>query len=164
MLRSYFVAVMLGLALTGCAGGRIEAAYLRYEEAFVPLESIGRFDRWRQRVAPADLLKDGHPFSLVELGRRAELGVNGVAQDRDCAAWWYQVAYQTAYQEPNPSPTGNSVGTYTRAQLPQASVALKKLLKAGPVDGLEPLEAERRCRAFGVVTRPGTENPNPGHE
>lgn len=135
--------------LSACTTAQVQRVSAAYEDAFVPIESIGRFDHWRQKASPDELLKDGHPFSLVELGRRFEVGA-GVPKDRDCAAWWYNRAFLTPYDEAQSTYAGGmviSTGTLRRAGLPQARVAFKHLLKSGPVNELPLEEARRRCSA-----------------
>ncbi|HEV2533715.1 hypothetical protein [Phenylobacterium sp.] len=138
------------MTLAGCSAAQWQRANAAYEDAFVPIESIGRFDRWRQKVSPADLVRDGHPLSLVEIGRRYEVGA-GLPKDRDCAGWWYSEALITWYDEPQSGYAGGhvtSLGTLRRQGLPQARVALKRLRAAGPVTLLDGAQARARCMPF----------------
>jgi hypothetical protein len=145
--RSCLGALALVL-LSGCTISQIQQASAAYEDAFVPLENIGRFDRWRQKAPPARLLQDGHPDSLVELGRRSETGEGGMPKDRTCAAYWYQRAFGTPYDEQTSTYAGGMVidtGKVRRAGLPQARVALRKLMKAGGVEHITMGDADARC-------------------
>ena len=159
------VAALLALLLGACSA--MQSAGMAYDDAFGSLEGIGRFDKWRQEATPAKLLVDGHPESLVEIGRRFEVGA-GLPRDRDCAAWWYERAHGVSYQEPRyvySSVLGSqSAGTITRSQYPRARLAYRKLLKAGPVTTLTTDQALTRCESFSVSAVGGPRSLGGNHE
>jgi hypothetical protein len=135
----------LAFSTAGCTA--IQAAGVAAEDAFVPLENIGRFDHWRQQATFDRLIADGQPASFVEIGRRFGDG-DRLPRDRDCAAWWYERAYFTPYvQELTTYSNGMVVsgGKVTRPGYPQARVAYKKLIKGGPARRLDAAEASMRC-------------------
>ena len=152
--RLTWLTVCIPLFASGCMGlGQVARSY---EDGFASIESIGRFDGWRQKVTPAELRAKGGAWDYLELGRRFEIG-GGVPVDRDCAGYWYRTAFDTPYEEAKSSYGGNGQATgrwmETRNGLPQARVAYRKLLKGGAVDMGVP---EARCQPSARAKASGT--------
>ena len=155
MSKAILFAPLLALSLCACSSDQLSRASAAYEDAFVPIEDIGRFDQWRQSAPLSKLLADGQPASLVEIGRRFEVGA-GVPADPSCAGWWYERAFATVYEEPWSTADAKgrvySGGSVRRTGYPKARVSYRKVMKTPGFERLSGAAGENRCAVDGAST------------
>ena len=157
MSKTVLLAPLLLFLLAACNSDQLRRANAAYEDAFVPVEDIGRFDQWRRSAPFPKLLADGQPASLVEIGRRFEVGA-GVPTDPSCAGWWYERAFDVFYQEAGSSADAKgrvySTGTVRRTGYPKARVSYRKVMKTPGFERLDDRAGSARCAVDGPRTAP----------
>jgi hypothetical protein len=130
----------------------VVAAGDAYADFFAPIEGLPRNAKALQTAPPAGVLNGPRGWREYELGRRFELGVGGLPQDRTCAMVWYAAAAESPYEELDWGPgAGVTPPTVTHVGVPFARIALRRL---GYRAGANPAtDVYARCRGLASVPR-----------